>query len=344
MDLAVGGNPRAFLLAQNAIRILNELDANTERWALRNIPQLYRAAQKETVGKLRRFGLLRRNVDATRATTIINREAIEALIGDPQRGFTTLLKNATTDIRNRIKSIRNQAKLLRHQQTLINETIARVGILEGKSINAVRDEIVRELRSLKGASELVWRPKLQGGGNTILRNMSELPYIKFPTATGERHIRLDDYATLVARTKSRQAVTLAKRTKLLQHDQPLVRITTNKPLVDDACSMYIGRAFALTEEAKAEFGVPHVNELPSGGAPFHPNCTHNEIAFFPEVSSPDVVELALQPPPAWALNRTWGEVDKQYKASGGLGNLAQLNPAGHKFGRTTGGRRRRGRS
>jgi len=344
MDLEIGGRPRTFALAQNALRVLRNLDSSTERWALRNIPQLYRAAQSETVGRLRKFGLLKQDIQAARATAIINRAAIEALVGDPERGLTSVLRKATKEIKDRVKAIQNQAKLLRSQSVLINETIARVGILEGRSINAVRDEIVNELKGLKKSTELVWRPRLAGGGNTLLRNMAELPYIKFPKADGvASHIRLDDYAALVARTKSRQAQTLAKRAKLMQHGQGLVRVTTNKPLEDDACTMYIGRAFALTEEAKAEFGVPHVNELPAGGTPFHPNCTHNEVGFFPEVSSAEVVELALIPPPRWALNSTWSTVDKEFRKRGGVAAVGDLNPAAKRFGKGTGGRKRRGR-
>jgi len=189
VDLAIGGKARVFSLAQNALRILNELDAKTEIWALRNIPQLYRAAQKDTVARLRRFGLLTRNVEATRATTVINRAAIEALVADPERGFTSVLRGATTEIRNRIKTIRDQAKVLKQHQRLINETIARVGVLEGRAINEVRDSIVRELSGLRRSNELVWRPKLQGTGNTILRNMAELPYVRFPRADGGvRHV------------------------------------------------------------------------------------------------------------------------------------------------------------
>jgi hypothetical protein len=344
MDLAVGGRARSFALAQNALALLKELDAETERWALRNVPQLYRAAQSDTVRRLRRFGLLRRDVQATAAAALINRAAIEALIADPERGVTSILRNATNEVRSRIKTIRDQAKVLRQHQKLINETIARVGVLEGRSINDVRDEIVRELSGLKRANELVWRPRLNGTGNTILRNMAELPYVKFPrTDGGVKNVRIDDYAEMVTRTKSRQAQTLGRRNKLLQHGQGLIRVTTNKPLEDDACSMYIGRAFALSESAKNEWGVPHVNELPAGGAPFHPNCTHNEIGFFPEVTAPDVLELALVSPPSWALNKTWNEVDREFKLRGGVGNIAQLNPAGDKFGKTTGGRQRRGK-
>jgi hypothetical protein len=172
--------------------------------------------------------------------------------------------------------------------------------------------------------------------------MADLPFVRIPTAVGgERLLRVDDYASLVARTKTRQAVTLARRAKLLQHDQNLIKITLNKPLQDDACWLYIGKVFALTTAASREFGVPHVNQLPSGGTPFHPNCTHNEIGFFIENAREKERQLGLQRPPEWALNRTWPQVEKEFRSRGGVSIVKDVNRAGASFGRETGGRQRR---
>ena len=343
IDLELGGRARTFALIQQSLQILRELDKKTEAWALRNIPEIYRAAQKDTIRQLRRFGLLRQDVRASRASLVINRTAIEALVSDPNSGFLGLMGRATQEIKNRVKTIQTQAKVLRQQQRVINETIARVGVLEGQSLNEVRDAIVDELVSAKNASDLVWRPKLRSlGQGNFLRNMSDLPFVRIPTAIGgERHLRVDDYASLVARTKTRQAVTLARRTKLLQHKQTLVKITLNKPLQDDACWLYIGKVFALTTSASREFGVPHVNQLPSGGAPFHPNCTHNEIGFFIDSAPEKERQLGLQRPPEWALNRTWPQVEKEFRSRGGLAIVKDVNKAGARLGRETGGRQRR---
>ncbi len=343
IDLELGGRARTFALIQRSLQILRELDKKTEVWALRHIPQIYRTAQKDTIRQLRRFGLLRRDVRASRASLVINRAAIEALVSAPDSGFLGLMGRATQEIKNRVKTIQTQAKVLRQQQRVINETIARVGILEGQNLNEVRDAVVDELVSLKNSSDLVWRPKLRSlGSGNILRNMADLPFVRIPTAVGgERHLRVDDYASLVARTKTRQAVTLARRAKLLQHEQTLVKITLNKPLQDDACWLYIGKVFALTTAASKEFGVPHVNQLPSGGTPFHPNCTHNEVGFFIENAPEEVVKLGLQRPPEWALNRTWPQVEKEFRGRGGILVVKDVNKAGSRFGLETGGRQRR---
>ena len=343
IDLNLQGRSRTFALIQNALQTLRELDRTTEAWALRHIPQVYRATQLGTSRQLAKFGLLRSDVKVSLASVVINRTAIEALVLDPASGFVGLLRRATKEVKDRIKTIQTQAKVLRQQQRVINETIARVGILEGANLNEVRDAIVDELVSAKKATDLVWRPGVRSAGPTsILANMADLPFVKIPLAAGgERHLRLDDYANLVARTKTRQAVTLARRAKLLEHDQPLVRVTLNKPLTDDACWLYIGKVFALTEAASREFGVPHVNQLPGGGTPFHPNCTHNEMGFFIEAAKGEVKRLGLQRPPAWALGRTWPQVEKEFRARGGLSLVKDVNKAGFRFGVETGGRQRR---
>ena len=120
-----------------------------------------------------------------------------------------------------------------------------------------------------------------------------------------------------------------------------MQISKNKPLQDDACFLYLGKAFALTPEGKEEYGVPLLSELPNGGAPFHPNCTHNEVPFIIEFRSKKEIALALSPPPKWALNQPWGRVQKEYKKRGGPAVVARLNKAAEQLARTTGGRERR---
>jgi len=230
---------------------------------------------------------------------------------------------------------------LRAQQSAFNETIAHVGILEGQNVNTVRDQLVREIASLKRSSELVWRGRTAGlGTRSIVSNVANLPYLKIPTSTGVRHLRIDYYAQTLARTKTKQAVGLARRHTLLQHGQELVRVSLNRPLQDDACWLYLGKVFALTKRAADTYGVPHVNELPSGGVPFHPNCTHSERAFILEFRSEEEKKLGFERPPAWALNRPWGAVQKEYRRRGGRTIAAQINRAAAKFSHTTGGRER----
>jgi len=338
--------PRMFAQVQAALLILEELDERTVRWARRNIAALYRSASKEAQADLRRLGITVDDRRRTAAYALINDQAIRALLVDPQFGFLSATREATQQIKDRMRTIQGQARRLVQHQRFFDETIARVGFLEGRSVAEIRDKIVDEMASLKNVSELEFTAAARKLPPTeIIKNVADLPYVEVPSptsATGVTRIRADKYAEMLARTKTSQAANLARRNRGLQHDQPLIQISKNRPLDNDACSLYIGKVFALTQEAKTEWGVPMVSELPNGGAPFHPNCTHQELLFVPEFRQESEIELALVPPPSWALNRPYGAVQKEYQRRGGFANAAQFNKAGAELGRGTGGRVRRG--
>lgn len=341
LDLDALGKARLLQLMVRTHETLDELDAFTLRWAKRNIERLYYAVRNDVRRELRRMNYSRKAAEVARYA-VIDRAAVESLVMDPQTGFVGSLRNATEEVRDRLKTIRNQARLLRAHQGAFDETIARIGILEGKAANTVRDALVREIVQLKDSADMVFRKSAAKlGAGDIISNVANLPYMKYQTATGERHVRVDHYAQMLARTKTKQAVGLARRHTLIQHGLELVRVSLNRPLQDDACWLYLGKAFALTKRAADEYGVVHVKRLPSGGVPFHPNCTHSERAFIIENRTEEEIELAFQPPPAWALDKPWSMVQKEYKRRGGKAIAREANPAAARFSRQTGGRKRR---
>ncbi|UCG53551.1 MAG: hypothetical protein JSW58_08335 [Candidatus Latescibacterota bacterium] len=333
---------RLFAQTREALRVLEQLDARTMAWARRNIMQLYRRASLEA--QRRWFFRKRMSQERSAIFARVNDMAIQALLNNPEVGFLTGMKAAVQQVRDRMRVIQNQAKVLRQHQKLFDETISRVGFFQGKNLNEIRDHLVRDMVSLKRQSDLVWtRNALALPQDNIIQNVANLPYVKYRDAnalTGVRNVRIDKYAEMLARTKGGQATNLARRNRALLHGVKLMQFSKNKPLQDDACFVYIGRAFALTPEAKEEYGVPLLAELPNGGCPVHPNCTHNEIPFNLEWKRPEEIALAFIPPPAWALNTTFSRVQKEYKKRGGPAVVAKLNQAAAKFGHTTGGRER----
>jgi len=76
--------------------------------------------------------------------------------------------------------------------------------------------------------------------------------------------------------------------------------------------------FALSRTAAEEYGVPHISTLPSGGAPLHPNCRHEEILFTGRV--PSAV------PPDWSMNTKWNSVKKIYNSLGAEDFVGTVNP------------------
>lgn len=342
-EVDVGRRASIVSKMQQIFQKFDGLEEATGKWAKRNITKLYWQNKREIEADLKKLGLP--PVRDFAGFNLVHQQSIEALLNDPSTGFVSGMTRGADQIKDRMKTIRNQAKLLRSSQRAFDETIARVGILEGATLNQTRDALVREMLSSKARSELVLLPKVgKLPKNHIFANMANLPFVEIPLASGGvRNLRIDHYAEMLARTKSRQAAVLARRNAALSHGQDVMQVSSNLPLEDDACSLYIGRLFALTQAAAEKWGIAHVSQLPNGGAPFHPNCTHSEIPYYPEVE--DQAETAVRgtKPPPWALNRPWSEVQKEYRKRGGFKNLGKWNPAGVKLGKTTGGRERRRR-
>lgn len=335
--------PRAFIQTQQVVRILDDLDDQTERWAGRNISGLFKASSREARRLLKKWNVPFEG--ATQAFNLVNEQSIQALLIDPEIGFLSNMRGAVQQVRDRMKTIRNQAKMLVGRQRLFDETIARTGFLEGRNINTIRDHLVDEMVKFKGEGQLLFTSKAARlPASQIISNVANLPHIKIPTAasaTGFRRLRVDRYAEMLARTKTGQAANLARRNEALQHKVELMQISKNKPLQNDACFIYIGKVFALTPAAKQEYGVPMIHELPNGGPPFHPNCTHQELLWVPEYRSEKERRLAMVSPPKWALNKTWSQVEHEYRKRGGATGFSQ-SAAAKRLGVDTGGRQRRG--
>jgi len=126
--------------------------------------------------------------------------------------------------------------------------------------------------------------------------------------------------------KFRQVISTARRYKMLQFGQEVIMINNLKPLHDDACAIYIGKAYALTKRAAESYGIPHVSSLPSSGAPFHPNCRHSEKMFNVNRQTEAQLAAAFHKTPRWALNKSWEAVNSEYYKRGGAGSIKGVNP------------------
>jgi len=328
---------RLYAVVNLVFKEINDLDEMSARWASSNIRRLFRDTIKETTDQLRGMGALRHSVKANESFSTASTDAVRALMMDPESGFIPNIYTVNNQLRFRIRSLQTQTNALRSQQRLIDETIARVGVLEGKNLNTIKQALLRDLIQVKDTSEMVWKPRISNiQGNSMLKNLSEIPYVKTATIRGERLIRLDKYVEMVARTKTAQAVDIAKRLTLMKNNQTLVLFTLSRSKWEDACDIFVGRVFSLSQSEASSLGIAYINELPSGGIPLHPNCTHSITVYFDGLLPPEHTALAMTRPPEWALNRNWGDVEKQYRSMGGIKGIMELNPA-FKFAANTGG-------
>lgn len=293
---------------------LDQLDYAAQKWARRNIVNLYEAIQRETIDRLEQFGLYEENDKKKEAFLLINQNTLDIILHDPEVGFLTALLFATSQIRRKMITIRDQVKALADQGRAIERSVSGIRGVTKENFAKITNALARELSSNKTSTDLIWQRKFSNlGGNNLMKNLATLPIVEVPSKEGVRRYRLDRYSEIVARTKTWQTVSLARRNTLMQHSQGLIQISSNPSKYGDACDLYIGRVFGLTKKACDEWGVPHVNHLPNGGCPFHPSCRHNELPYFPDAHSAERKKMHFTTPPEWGLKDSWGNVDKQYR-------------------------------
>jgi hypothetical protein len=89
-----------------------------------------------------------------------------------------------------------------------------------------------------------------------------------------RNYKVRDYAALVARTKTREAVQVARHERLESVGIDLVAIVGRQS--NTFCTAFLGQVFSIGGKSSK---YPSLSSLPGGGPPFHPNCSKSTRPF-----------------------------------------------------------------
>jgi len=117
----------------------------------------------------------------------------------------------------------------------------------------------------------------------IVRDLQHEGVTGFVDRAGRRW-KLNTYARMVARTTSREAVSVATRNRLVEVGRPTVRISDHDTETA-LCELFEGKRFTLDRSVDDRY--PLLRNLP----PFHPNCKHVMV---PERSSTEDAIRALR--------------------------------------------------
>jgi hypothetical protein len=94
-------------------------------------------------------------------------------------------------------------------------------------------------------------------------------------------MRIDDYAELVAHFQIRQAVTESVKDRMATAGEiigdpmafDLVKVVGSPAIIACMiCGEIVGHVYSISGESKK---YESLADLPNGGPPFHPHCTHN---------------------------------------------------------------------
>lgn len=261
-------------------QILLQLKAGSLAWANQAVPDAYRDG-----------------------IALAEKQAREAVLGaHPGARGPVLGAGKTSDLQPPVSSPQFPAASFQLIDRRTAEVFARDIYLDlakaSDSIAANAKKALRDTRQ-EGLSEVEINRILAGGAiegkprQTIksLREALEKVHGQQVTIIGKsgNPITFDTkyYASMVARTKTRQATVVARHDRLQQLGCDLVSIVGL--ISKNFCTAYLGQVYSLSGSSDK---YPALSSLPGGGPPFHPNCSKSTRPFIEELASEKQLDLA----------------------------------------------------
>lgn len=322
--------PRFSAILSETEKALRGLDAQAADWVNREIEKLYRGNVRFIDGFL-----VSRNVDVKRARdfrklTGFDRGAIRGLIAQDFGGMGPRMRRINDALRRGVRGYVRDHKAYIRQIRSVRKNIAQA-IIMGRGAPETRDAILSDLMNTR-PGEFLGLERLSAtrpGLKEAFVPLVNAPYVA--RANGSR-MHVFDHVQMIATTMESEVRTIARNNRMLHRGIELVQVTPNPPLTPDACALYAGRVYALTEESARATGYPHIGRLPNGGPPFHPHCTHSTIPFFEELADDDFARSGVRRvpnergTPRSALDRDFREVQSWMKQRGGFDFAIRQNP------------------
>lgn len=202
-----------------------------------------------------------------------------------QDAVRVLTKAMTERLDTAVEVTRASARSLYVQDTVTALANARAGRTPvGRRI----DDVARKTALEVLAEREITGDTVREAGVTIKRDLERQGMTAIVDRRGRR-IPLDTYAPMVARTTTREAVTLGTANRLVEGGSDLVTVSAHRHQDGDPiCIPYAGKTFSLTGRT---MGYPILDQLP----PFHPNCRH---VITPAAATFEALEAALGLAPA----------------------------------------------
>jgi hypothetical protein len=232
-------------------RILAGLKQDAATWTGEAIPQAFHDGIKRADTQAREVGIVPDDSALKGSFALIDRGTIDVFARDTYHD----LAKAADSMGDRTKRLLRATRQVGLSEIDINRILAG-GVIAGKpidTIHALRDE----LKKIHGDEVKV----IDKNGNPI-------------------NFEVGYYASMVARTKTRQATVVSRHERLGKLGLDLVAII-GRPS-KNFCTAYLGQVYSLSGTSSK---YPAYSSLPSGGPPFHPNCTKSTRPFVEDLAS-----------------------------------------------------------
>jgi hypothetical protein len=229
LDITDFQKSRSEALLGQINQIIRGLDVKAYAWAKNSLPQSYERGIDFAAERLKALGVTRFvSYDAQ-----VHTSATSILVDDVTVELLTANKTMEGFLSRYIRQ--SQQRIL--EDKAIDRMIAQ-GVVEGQTRRAVSDRILQELRAKIGEE-------------------------KFLVING-RNYRPENYAELIARTRTREATSQGTINTALRYGVDLVQWDVHSEICE-YCQQYAGRVYSLSG---ADNDFPQLTEKP----PLHPNC------------------------------------------------------------------------
>lgn len=183
--------------------------------------------------------------------------------------------------------------LAREMQYLISDGLATAGRQVLRYVDSARDEALRAA-GLEAAGE-----KLATGGTVaqmqknMIQKLQEQGFmtVQYGTGRNARQVPIDAYASLVARSTTREAGNIARETQLKENGLDLMQMSVHFPTCE-ICAPLQGRVYSISGKDKRfpplsrAFNTQYRN--------VHPNCRHVMMPWVEEMRDKEEVDEALE--------------------------------------------------
>lgn len=220
------------LLTQVNAEIAN-LNKEAAAWSKSNIKPSYMTGVNYSGRKLKDLGV----TNSIDKGALVHRQAVSVLTDEVAKDLLIANGNMQRNIARYIRA--TQQRIIQDKE--ISRALAE-GLIEGKARRSVSDTLLIEMQ----------------------KKMKNQQYL---TING-RNYKPEKYAELVARTRTREAVTQGTVNSAIQYGVDLIQVSTHQDIDgDDICNEYEGKVFSISGTSDK---YPVADRLP----PFHPNCRH----------------------------------------------------------------------
>lgn len=253
---------RAAVLVGQVDRILVDLGDRSRKWIGSNVPKAAVAgralADRQAVEAGVKGGSAKPQAAISGSFHLINQGTVSVFARD-----------AAIDLGKAAKGLGDQAKrVLRATAQIglseveINRILAG-GVITGQPVETIR-KLREELRAVHGEQV----PIMTKNGTPMLFEVGK-------------------YASLVVRTKTRQANEVARHERLQELGLDLVAVIGR--ISKYFCSAFLGQVFSLSGRSTK---YKAYSSLPGSGAPFHPNCSKSTRPYVEALASPKQQQMA----------------------------------------------------